>query len=115
MRMLLDQSTLRARVAERLSCESGSASTLTRRHILTGGLASAALVYIGKVSGDGRLSIATGSDWLSLRVDDIEKFRLDAGRFHGRPRFWKEIGNKTIVFGVRGARVPGTLLSADLI
>jgi hypothetical protein len=103
-------SALQARFASSI----GSGKKLvTRRQFLKAGIAAS--IASGELANYGLgFSIVEGPGWLSLRYGGTEKFRLNASRFHGRPRLWQQIDKDVISFGLRNARFPGTSLSADL-
>src|ERR1700683_4876577 len=110
----IDESVLGARVG---SPNGWTRPLISRRGFLKG---SAASVVAGATARESlqqfdHFSLEVGRDWLSLRQSGAEKFRLEAARFHGRPKIWKDERAGRLTFGIRNARFPGTELAADLI
>jgi hypothetical protein len=110
----IDESVLRTRVG---SLNGPGRRLISRRGFLKGSAASVAAGATARefLRNCDHLSLEIGRDWLSLRQNGAEKFRLEATRFQGRPKLWKEEGAGRLAFGIRNARFPGTEIAADLI
>jgi hypothetical protein len=109
MRSRINRSKLYSRVSPELS---GRDHGLNRRNFLRAGIAAAAIG--SRQDTAAGYSVTTGEDWLSLRSNGEEVFRLDVAHFHGKPRLWQWTRNQNLAFGLSDARFPGTDLSADL-
>jgi hypothetical protein len=89
---------------------------VSRRTFLKSGAALAASTNFQHLwrGSTGDFLLTSGPGWLAISWAGVEKFRLEACRFHGRPKLTRDKSQDAVLFALQNARFPGTELSANL-
>ena len=89
---------------------------LSRRAFLQrGATAAAGALWETRHLWDGSgIRLLSGQGWVALFHYSREVFRLHESSYHGEARVWTENSGNSIAFGVRNARLPGTVWSGDM-